>query len=83
MSKKRKSLTNPEPVELSFDELAALVEDIPEGKTHETQWTDAMDRILLQYYPNKNKEALSKLLGVCRDTMRSRWKALKEKEDLS
>ena len=40
------------------------------------QFTPEEDAIIKEYFPKKNKQELARILGMCENTMRERYKVL-------
>jgi hypothetical protein len=69
-------------IRLSEEELQELVDSVPDSRTvHNIQWTEAMDRVVLENYEKKDKSALAKALGISRTSLRARYLELKGREE--
>lgn len=61
------------------DAIIAQFESLPEA-AHRKGFTAEEDKILLRYWPEKNKEAVAKLLGFSTTSCRKRYQELTENE---
>ena len=59
------------------EEMLAKINSLRDaGRAPVEIFTKEQDAIILEFYEKKNKIELSKLLGVCENTMRRRYKEL-------
>ena len=59
-------------------EMMLKIEKLQSGHRSKVEFTPEQDAVILEYYEKKNKQQLSKLLGVAEGTMRKRYKELKK-----
>jgi transcription initiation factor TFIIIB Brf1 subunit/transcription initiation factor TFIIB len=63
---------------ISEDMLNELDKLPPAGDRKLVKWTPEMDQILLAYWEKKRQVAVAKIIGVCENTARKRYRMLTE-----
>ena len=62
---------------LISDEMRAKLDSLSDTYVQKgRKFTEAEDAIILEYYPRKNKNELSEVLGICENSLRRRYKEL-------
>jgi hypothetical protein len=66
-------------IEVSMDaETLRRLEELPDAhSTRKREFTVEEDAVILKYWPVKNKDDVSRILGLSENTVRNRYKELK------